>query len=68
MNSVKKQWLRLTRWAFRMFGGFHHTEHAEIVWAAEVLAEKETAQLRLADHHWRQRHGMLSRMLNKELV
>ncbi len=65
--SLKRKWLRLKRWLFRALGGYHLSEHKEIVWAAEVEAEKETAQLRLYKVGMEQRHRMFTSMLREEL-
>ena len=62
------KFMAFKRWCFRLCGGVHLTEHKERVWAAEVFAEKEAAELRLQNHLWQQRHAMLCRMLNEELV
>lgn len=72
MKNVKRKlqaaWLRLVRWLFRLFGGFHLTEHEEIKWAALCQAELETAELRLYKHHMQGRFKSLNRMLNEELT
>lgn len=68
MKDISRLWLRFIRWAFRVCGGYHKTEHAEIVWAAEVLAEKETAELRLYKHNMEPRYAMMTKWLNRELM
>jgi hypothetical protein len=59
------------RWFCRRFhnllGGYHWSEHEEILHAELVEAEKETAILRLYMHNSQIRHRMLTRMLNEEL-
>lgn len=64
---MKHKWLRFRRWAFRLFGGYHMSEHREIVWAAEVKAEAETAELRLYKVNMDHRHKMFTQMLREEL-
>ena len=68
MKKIQRLWLRFIRWAFRTCGGYHRTEHIEIVWAAEVKAEVETAELRLYKHNMDTRHTMLAKWLNRELM
>jgi len=64
---MRRKWHLFLRWAFRKCGGYHLSEHKEIVWAAEVMAEKETAELRLNKVIMDQRHKMQSCMLSEEL-
>lgn len=66
-KKLKRKWLLFIRWVFRFCGGYHQTEHAEIVWAAEVKAEKETAELRLNKLHLTDRLRMSNNMLREEL-
>ena len=67
-KEARRLLLRFVRWAFRALGGYHQTEHAEIVWASEVQAEVETAELRLYKHNMEIRYRGLCRMLNEELA
>ena len=66
-KKLDQAWLSFVRKLFRSCGGYHRTEHAELIWAAEVRAEVEAAELRLYKNHMEMRHKMLSRMLNEEL-
>lgn len=63
----KKYRLRFLRWLCRKLGGYHSTEHLEILHAQAVLQEKETAELRLYKHNTEFRQAALNRMFNAEL-
>lgn len=67
LKKFKRALLRFKRWCFRVCGGYHQTEHAEILWAALVKAEVETAGLRLNKLHLSHRLDMCNRMLREEL-
>lgn len=66
-KKLDQAWLSFVRKLFRSCGGYHRTEHAELLWAAEVRAEVEAAELRLYRNLMEVRHKMLSCMLNEEL-
>ena len=67
MKAIKRLAYRCMRWLFRLCGGYHRTEHEEIVHAQLCSAEKETANLRLYKHNMGQRFKSLNRMLREEL-
>ena len=56
MRRLRRWWLALCRWAHRLTGGYHLSEHQELVHAAECRAEIETADLRLYRHNMEQRY------------
>lgn len=67
MNKLRRKWLLFLRAAFRFCGGYHATEHKEVVHAQLVIAGREAAELRLHKLHSVARHRMTSRMLAQEL-
>jgi len=67
-HKLRMYWRWFCRRFHRAFGGYHWSEHEEILHAELVEAEKETAVLRLYAHHAQIRHRSLTKMLNEELT
>lgn len=67
MKAIRRAWRVAVRWMFRVCGGYHRTEHDEIVHRQLCIAEQETAQLRLFKHNTTFHLLDLQRMLNEEL-
>ena len=67
MRRFRRLLRHLVRWAFRACGGYHLSEHVELLWAVEVKAEAECADLRLRYLQADQQHRMLALILKDAL-